>query len=86
MQKITNLRKFGLNWSSKLQEKNTLVAQICVLSVAEKGFRPNSNEKLPLFPNLCTSEGAISHIVFYYQQLAIVCYQLTLLVSSAFNV
>ena len=37
MYKIINLRKLGLTWSSKLQENsgrnNTLVAQICVLSL-----------------------------------------------------
>ena len=38
--KITNLWKFGLNWSSKLREnderKNTLVGRICVLSDKNK--------------------------------------------------
>ena len=35
------------------------------------------NEKLPLFQNNSTSEGAVSHNILYYQQLSNARYQIS---------
>ena len=72
MHKITNLWKFELNWSLKLQDnngrKNTLVTRSCVLS--ENQFK-YFTEKL-LSQNYVTSEGATSQNVLCYQHHSIV--------------
>ena len=74
MHKITNLWKFELNWSLKLQDnnerKNTLVTQNLILWSGIK-----FQENYLFLENYVTSEGAISHNVLYYQQLPIPRYQ-----------
>ena len=71
MHKITNLWKFELNRSSKLQDNNerksTLVTQICVrLDGWLRDF---------FLENYITPDGAISHNVLYYQPLPITRHQ-----------
>ena len=97
MHKITNLWKFGLTWSSKLQElnerKNTFVSQICVLSDAYTGKRlPRGLKSFIIWvrnylslKTYVTSDGADSHIVLNYQQLSIARYQVSFFANNYFE-
>ena len=92
MHKITNLWKFGLNWSSKLQEnnerKNTLVAQIVCFQMLIKASGLKSfifEWEITSFSKTVTSEGAVSHNVLYYQQLSIARYQVSFYANNYFE-
>ena len=70
MHQIKNLWKFGLNWSSKLQEKFFMKKLVC--------FQSDSNiivRNYLFLKNFVTSEGAISHNVVYYSQLSVAHYK-----------
>ena len=95
MHKLTNLWKFWLNWSSKLQEnndrKNTIVAQICVLSDAWK--RLHQAWSLLIFEleitffsktTLLQMEPFLT-IFVYYQQLFIISYQVSFYANKYFE-
>ena len=83
MHKITNLWKFELNWSSKLQdmEEKTSSHELQWFQMLEfetlnsKSELSNSNSTILVrnnfFENNITSEGAVSHNVSHYQHLAI---------------
>ena len=89
--KITNLWKYGLDWSLDLQENNerkiypclnTLCASRCI-----NGFRSSLllfGQEIISFSNYVTSEGAVFHNVLYYQQLSIACYQVSFYANNSF--
>ena len=95
LHKITNMWKFGLNWSSKLWDnkgrKNTLVTRSCVLRCSKSNSevsKSNSNIKVENYfflENCVTSEGAASHNVLYYQQLSNACYQVSFFAHNYFE-
>ena len=64
-----------------MREKNTLGGWICVIS-----DRNYFSEKLHLFLKIyATSEGAVSHIVLYYQQLSNAHYQVSFYAINYFE-
>ena len=67
-----------------MEEKNTIVTRTCVLSDAwfrdlkiYWGLEILFVVNYFYLENYLTSEGAVSHNVFYYQQLSIACYQVS---------
>ena len=92
MHNTTNLWKFWMKWSLKLQDNNErkiiLVAQVFVLSDAEKGLQAWRrlillSEKLPLSKKTCYFEGAVSQNVLWYQQLSVAHHQVSLYVNNS---
>ena len=85
MHKMTNMWKFELNWSSKLQEnyerKNT-VAQMCVLSDVWKRLQAWSlllfKWEITSFSKNILLQKEPFLTMFHYQQLTIACYQVSL--------
>ena len=76
MHKITNLGKFELIWTSKLQHNNerrkkTLSHEVVCVKMVDfetsnsksDVSKSNSQKKLLLFENYVTSDGAVSHNV-----------------------
>ena len=80
MHKITNLCKFELKRSTKLQDnnerKNTLVTQSLEIKFVENYF---------FLENYISSEGAVSHNVLYYQLLPITRYQVSFYANNYFE-
>ena len=93
MHKITNLWKFELNWSSKLQENNEEKTPLLHKFVCFQ--MPNQTSGLKsiiiwvrnylFLKNYVTSEGAVSHNVLYYQQLSIARYQVSFYANNYFE-
>ena len=101
MHKITDLWKFDLNWSSKLQDnngrKNTIVVQSCVLSDA--GFRDLkmqfSGLEIKFKHMYIGGKWLLSQklhyfrrsrfVTMYYQQLSIACYQVSFYANNYFE-
>ena len=83
LHEITNLWKFELNRSSKLRDNNErikhpchtkLCAFWCLISrphILNLRSRNQIRGKLHISRKLCTSEGAVSYNVLYYQPLPI---------------
>ena len=75
---VTNLWKFGLNWSSicyvqeNNERKNTFVAQYVRFQIHNNWLHLEVLYFLSgKFPNQVTLEGVVSHNVFYYRQLLV---------------
>ena len=96
MHKITNLWKFELDWSSKLQKNNGRKLPSCTSCVLldawirdlSWGLEFNSNilaRNYLFLKYYITSEGAVSHNVLYYQQLSIAHYQVGLYAYNYFE-
>ena len=87
MPQIINLAKFELNWPSSceiiMEEKTPLSHKVVcfkVLDFETSCVRSQNQlkyftENLLLSQKLCSSKGAVSHNVSYYQQLSIARYQ-----------
>ena len=90
MHQLTNLYKFGLNWSSKLQENNGRKHPCCTNCVCFQMLNPRLQLQSVIMrmrnnlflKNYVSSEWAYSHNVVYYQQLSITRYQLNFCSNS----